>query len=136
MGLGWDLALEMLDFSATVTREEALGQARQPETVLRSSGGAAAGADGGATRETRLFDPDALQFFDAHRLDVADQLPIEDRRFAIDIVTGGGGSIEGEWGRMPIARGQTFATASSLPHRFVAGAAPLQVVRCMGPALE
>jgi len=135
MGLGWDLALEMLDFSATVTREEALGQARQPETVLRSSGGGAARADGGATRETRLFAPDALQFFDAHRLEVADQLPVEDRRFSVDIVTGGDGWIEGEWGRTPIARGQTFATAASLPHRFVAGSISLEVVRCMGPAV-
>jgi mannose-6-phosphate isomerase len=139
MGLGWDLALEMLDFTATLSRDEALGRARQRGTALRSDTGASrSGSDAGVgpTRETRLFDLGALPYFDAHQLDVGDVLPVEDGRFSIYVVTAGDGWIEGEFGRQPISRGQTFAAAASLRHRFVAGRAPLQVVRCMGPVAE
>jgi mannose-6-phosphate isomerase len=132
MGLGWDRALEMLDFDATVDGAIALGQARQRETVLRS-------LDGGASRETRLFNPDARDFFDAHRLDVAGELAVDDGRFAIDVMTAGRGWIEGEWGRTPVRQGETFALAATAAHRFVAdpdGPVPLQVVRCMGPRAD
>jgi mannose-6-phosphate isomerase len=129
MGLGWDLALEMLDFTPAA-RDATLADALQQPSVLWQRG------PNGETRETRLFNADALEFFDAHRLDVADELDVEDGRFSIDIVTAGDGWIEGEFGREPIRMGQTFAAAALLAHRFRAGTAPLQVVRCMGPVVE
>ena len=74
-----------------------------------------------------------LGFFDATRLDVADVLDVADGRFYVGIVTAGDGAIEGDFGRLPIARGETFACAAALAHRVVAGREPVQVVRCMGP---
>lgn len=125
MGLGWDVALDMIDYSAT-DEATTFARARQQPTLQRRQGG---------STETRLFDPSVLDFFDATRLDVADEIDVADARFSIGIVTAGEGGIEGDFGRLPIRRGETFACAASLAHRFVAGQEPLQVVRCMGPAV-
>jgi len=125
MGLGWEVALDMIDYrtaDATTTFE----RARQRPTVIRERGD---------SRETRLFHPDVLDFFDATRLDVGDALDVDDGRFSIDVVTAGEGTIEGDFGSEPIHAGMTFATAASLGHRFVAGRERLQVVRCLGPAV-
>ena len=123
MGLGWDVALDMIDYTAD-DAATTLGRARQRPTIIRRQGG---------STETRLLNPDVLRFFDATRLEVVDELDVADGRFSIGIVTEGGGLIEGDFGRLPIARGQTFACAAALSHRFVVGRDPLQLVRCMGP---
>ncbi len=124
MGLGWELALDMIDYR-TADAATTFARARQRPTVLREVG---------ASRETRLFDDAVLPFFDATRLDVADRLDVSDGRFAIDIVVGGDGWLEGDFGRFPVRRGDTFATPAALPHVVVAGTAPVSLVRCMGPA--
>jgi hypothetical protein len=41
----------------------------------------------------RLVNDDVLEFFDATRLDVVDELPVEDGRFSIAIVIAGEGAI-------------------------------------------
>lgn len=123
MGLGFDLALGMLDFGAR-DRETTLARARQLPTERRRSG---------RSRELDLFGPAVHPFFDGSRLEVEDEIEVDDGRFAIDIVVAGSGRIEGEFGSLPIRRGETFATAASLVHRFVAGEEPLAVVRCLGP---
>ena len=64
-----------------------------------------------------------------------DELAVEDGRFSIDIVTAGEGTIVGEAGAWPVRRGDTVACAAAFRHRFRAGAEPLAVVRCLGPAL-
>lgn len=123
MGLGWDLALDMIDYG-THTAEETFARALQRPTTLREQG---------ENRETRLFDDRVLPFFDATRLDVADRIDVDDGRFAIGIVVGGDGWLEGEFGRFAVTRGQTFATAAALPYEVVADRAPLSIVRCTGP---
>ncbi len=123
MGLGWELALDMIDYS-TSDRATALARARQQPSLLRQEG---------ASRETRLFAPEVLEFFDATRLDVADEIAVDDGRFYIGIVIAGEGTLEGDFGRLPLRRGETFACAAALGHRFRAGREPLQVVRCLGP---
>jgi mannose-6-phosphate isomerase len=123
MGLGWDVALDMIDY-ATADPATTFARARQRQTVLRRQG---------ASSETRLFNADVLGFFDATRLDVADELEVADGRFSIALVTAGEGTIEGDFGRLPIRAGETFACAASLPHRFVVGRDPLGIVRCLGP---
>jgi mannose-6-phosphate isomerase len=124
MGLGWELALDMIDYS-TADAATTFDRARQRPTVLREVG---------ASRETRLFDDAVLPFFDATRLDVADRLDVSDGRMAIDIVVDGDGWLEGEFGRFHVRRGNTFATPAALPHEVVAGSTPLSLIRCMGPA--
>ncbi len=83
----------------------------------------------------RLVNDDVLEFFDATRLDVVDKLPVEDGRFSIAIVIAGECAIEGDFGSEPIRTGETLACPASLSHRFRAGRSPLQVIRCVGPAL-
>jgi mannose-6-phosphate isomerase len=124
MGLGWDLALDMIDYR-TADAATTFARARQVPGLVRRSG---------ASSETRLFNADVLEFFDATRLDVADELEVADGRFYVGIVVSGEGSLEGEFGRFPLRRGLTFACAASLAHRYRAEAEPLAVVRCMGPA--
>ena len=84
-------------------------RARQQPRVLRTSH---------ASREVRLLADDVLGFFDATALEVADEIEVSDGRFSIAIVVSGAGSIEGEFGRVPIRRGETFALPGfSLPFR-------------------
>jgi mannose-6-phosphate isomerase len=124
MGLGWEKALDMIDYrgsDAAATFE----RARQAPTILSERGG---------TREVRLLNDEALAFFDATRLDVVDEFVIDEGRFWIGIVTAGSGTLEGDFGSVPVTRGETFACAASLGLRLQAGREPLTVVRCMGPA--
>jgi mannose-6-phosphate isomerase len=126
MGLGWDVALDMIDYSAT-DGAATFARARQLPRVLRTSHG---------SREVRLFHDDVLQFFDATALDVADEIEVSDRRFSIAIVVSGAGFIEGNFGRRPIRRGETFALPASLPFGVQAGPEPVRVIRCLGPEVE
>jgi mannose-6-phosphate isomerase len=123
MGLGWDLALDMIDYSGA-DRAATFARARQLPRVLRTSHG---------SREVGLFHDDVLPFFDATALEVADEIEASDGRFSIAIVVSGAGFIEGNFGRRPIRRGDTFALPASLPFRVQAGREPVRVVRCLGP---
>jgi len=125
MGLGWDVALDIINYTPT-EREIAISRPRQQPTVLHEQGD---------NRETRLVNADVLDFFDAIQLDVADEIAVEDGRFYVGIVTAGAGTIEGDFGALPIRKGEAFACAASLGHRFQAGRGPLRVVRCMGPVV-
>ena len=123
MGLGWDLALDMIDYTAD-GRAETLARARQQPRVLRTSHG---------SREVRLLHDDVLPFFDATALEVPGEIEVSDGRFSIAVVAAGDGWAEGDFGRQPIRRGQTFALPASLPVRIRAGREPVRVIRCLGP---
>jgi mannose-6-phosphate isomerase class I len=88
------------------------------------------------SREVRLFHDDVLPYFDATALEVPDEIEVGDGRFSIAVVTSGAGSIEGDFGNQPIRRGETFALPASLRFRVRAGAEPVRVIRCLGPAAE
>jgi mannose-6-phosphate isomerase len=126
MGLGWDLALDMIDYTAAGAGQ-ALGRARQQPRVLRSSH---------ASREVRLLADDVLPFFDATALEVADEIEVADGRFAVAIVTAGSGWLDGDFGSQPVRRGETFALPASLAFRVRAGSDPVRVIRCLGPAAD
>jgi mannose-6-phosphate isomerase len=126
MGLGWDLALDMIDYSAA-GEAATFARARQLPRVLRTSHG---------SREVRLFHDDVLRFFDATALEVTDEIEVSDGRFSIAIVVSGAGFIEGNFAPLPIRRGATFALPASLPFRVRAGPEPVRVVRCLGPGIE
>jgi len=126
MGLGWELALDMIDYTGaeagpTFTR------ARQQPRVLRTSG---------QSREVRLMNDDVLPFFDATALEVADEIEVSDGRFSVAVVASGAGFIDGDFGTQPVARGQTLALPASLPVRVRAGPAPVRVIRCLGPEVS
>ena len=126
MGLGWDLALDMIDYTGA-DAEQTFGRARQEPSVLRVSHG---------SREVRLFSGDVLPYFDALALDVTDEIDVESGRFAIAVVASGSGFLDGDFGSQPIRQGETFALPASLPVRVRAGAEPVRVVRCLGPVTE
>jgi mannose-6-phosphate isomerase len=123
MGLGWDLALDMIDYTGAGAGPT-FARARQLPRVLRTSGD---------SREVRLFHDDVLRFFDATALEVADGIEVSDGRFSIAVVVAGDGWMEGDFGRQPIRRGETFALPASLPLRVRAGREPVRVIRCLGP---
>ncbi len=125
MGLGWELALDMIDYHG-VDADATFARARQAPTVL---------SERGQNREVRLFNPEALAFFDATRLEVADEFDVGPGRFWIGIVTAGDGTLEGDFGRLPVRLGETFACTAALGLRARAGHEPLAIVRCMGPAV-
>jgi mannose-6-phosphate isomerase class I len=116
----------MIDYTAA-DAARTFARARQQPRVLRACG---------ASREVRLLHDDALGFFDATALEVADEIEVSDGRFSVAIVVSGDGYLEGDFGRQPIRRGETFALPASLPVRVRAGREPVRVVRCLGPALE
>lgn len=122
MGLGFEVALDMLDYR-TDPRDATLARALQRPEVVR--------AEAGGT-DTRLVGAETLAFFEARRLDVTGAIEVADGRFAIGIVTAGDGTLVSEAGSVPVRRGMTYATAACLPHRYVAGSQPLSVVHCMG----
>lgn len=123
MGLGWDEALDMLDYTAT-DRESTLGQARQSPRLVRTEGDSA---------EYALFASWVNEFFDARRFEVADEISIEDDRFSVLIVTAGSGLVVGEFGTRAVRRGDALAMPACVPHRLVAGETPMTAVRCLGP---
>ena len=124
MGLGWDVALDMIDYGGA-DAEKTFADARQDPRVLRTSHG---------SREVRLFHDDVLGFFDATALEVAGEIDVADGRFSIAVVVSGSGLLEGDFGSQPIRRGETYALPASLPLRVRAGAEEVRVVRCLGPA--
>jgi mannose-6-phosphate isomerase len=126
MGLGWDEALDMIDY-AGADAERTFTRARQQPRVLRTSHG---------SREIGLFAGDVPDFFDATALEVQDEIEVSDGRFSIAIVVSGAGSIEGDFGSQPIRQGETFALPASLPLRVRAEPEPVRVVRCLGPRVE
>jgi mannose-6-phosphate isomerase len=126
MGLGWDRALDMIDYTGA-DAGRTFARARQQPRILRTSR---------ASREIRLFSDDVLGFFDGTALEVGDEIEVSDGRFSIAIVTSGDGCFEGDFGRRPIRRGETFALPASLAFRVRAGREPVRVVRCLGPTLE
>src|SRR4029077_15619955 len=64
MGLGWDLALDMIDYTGA-DANDTFRRARQQPRELRASRG---------SREVRLFRDDVRPFFDATALEVADEI--------------------------------------------------------------
>ena len=113
MGLGWDVALDMIDYAGQ-ERGPTLSRAQQSPRVMRSSHG---------SREVRLFQDDVLEFFDATALEVTDNIDVDDGRFSIAIVTSGDGSIHGNFGDLAVRRGETFALPAHLPIRVAVGRA-------------
>src|SRR5215831_6681958 len=81
MGLGWELALDMIDYTGA-DAGPTFARARQQPCVLRVSG---------ASREIGLLNDEALPYFDATALEVADEIDAGDGRFWIAIVVSGSG---------------------------------------------
>jgi mannose-6-phosphate isomerase len=119
----WRAGLEMINFDGDDLRQS-VDFARQSPRVLRRAA---------QSTESALVQPWVTEFFDIRRLQVVDQLAVEDDRFAVAVVTSGDGFVEGDFGRLPVTRGEAFVFPAAAPHRFHAGRDELTVVRCLGP---
>ena len=105
------------------TRGDALAAAFQRPRTVREVGG---------NQEIALLERDALPFFEARRMEVASGHEPDDGRYYVGVVVDGGGWIQGPGWREPVRRGDTFACAAGLAHRFTAEG-PLRVIRAFGP---
>jgi mannose-6-phosphate isomerase len=119
----WRAGLEMINFDGDDARQS-VDFARQGSRVLRRVA---------QSTELALVEPWVTEFFDIRRLQVVDQLAVEDDRFSVAVVTSGDGFVEGDFGREPVTRGEAFVFPAAVPHRFHAGRDELTVVRCLGP---
>jgi len=127
-GLGWSVGLGAFAFEADESDRAATPRlARQRPQVTYKRG---------QTEEVRLIEPGPAAPFDVRRAVVADELTISAGRFSVVVATAGAGVLVGEWGRLGFARGDVVVIPAAVDHRFVAGTAPLEIHRCMGPPTD
>lgn len=125
-GLGWELALDVFDYSI-LSEDELEQRIRCRPTVERET-------DGG--RDVRLVSDEATEFFQLDELVVEGTFPSEpDGRFSIDCVRDGFGLLRGPWGAIYARRGETFVIPASVGSYKIeaAGRNPLQILRARPP---
>jgi mannose-6-phosphate isomerase len=126
LGLDWERALDAFDFEGRPVRSSSAHSAHQRSRIVRVRG---------ETSEVALLESDADELFDVRFMQVADELEVAPGRFSVCVVTGGDGYILGDWGRDAVKAGDVLALPASLAYRFAADRTPLQIHRCMGPAI-
>jgi mannose-6-phosphate isomerase len=125
LGLGWDMALDAFDWPDDQSHEAE--QARQqPRTVMATA----------QYSEVALIEPAAAGLFDVRSIRVAGEWDVPAGRFSVTVITGGDGTISGDWGQNEVHAGDILVMPAAVDHRFVAGRSLLQVHRCMGPAVQ
>lgn len=133
MGLGWDRAMEVFDFTGR-TEQETLRRARLTPREI------AVGASGAVDQ---LISYDDTPFFAARRLRVIGELECANERFYAGAVIGGRGRLTWARGAMDLRAGDTFFVPNSVrEHKYRAvgsagaqPAVPLQVITAEPPAL-
>jgi len=132
MGLGWDRAMEVFDFTGR-TQEETLARARlRPREIARAGGGAV----------EQLIGHDDTPFFASRRLTITGELECMNERFYAGAVIGGRGRLSWARGATDLRAGDTFFIPNSVrEHKYRAvsvgaqGGAPLQIITAEPPAL-
>lgn len=126
MGLGWDLAMEVFDYTA-YHRDQVLREFKlEPELLVQR----------GPCRELQLLGGKTAEFFSATRVVVRGEYPVEYRPgFYIGVVTAGRGALVGSFGEFPLQQGDTFLCTAAVPRHAIrsAGTVPLEMVRCLPP---
>lgn len=127
MGLGWERALEVFDFTGR-TEQETLARARlEPREIARSAGGAV----------QQLISYADTPFFAARRLVVTRDLQLVNQRFYAGAVIGGRGRLLWEGGQMELRPGDTFFVPNCVrEHAYRASEGPLHIIAADPPALR
>jgi len=127
MGLGWDRALEVFDYSGR-TEEEVLARARlQPREVAPRS-------EIGAVEQ--LISREDTPFFASRRLTVTGELELVNERFYAGAVVGGRGRLTWPRGMMDLRAGDTFFVPKSVrEHAYRATGGELQIITADPPAI-
>ena len=124
MGLGWDVALTMIEDRGS-DRDAALARARQPPVTLRTRARAERSACSSPTCSSTSTRPGCRSRTSSS---------VADGRFSIAIVVEGDGTLEGEFGSEPVG-GRDVRAGGGLPAPLASRARPLTVLRCMGPVV-
>jgi len=126
MGLGWDRAMEVFDFSGR-TQEQTVARARlKPRPSAVAAGGAV----------EQLISHEDTQFFASRRLAVTGELQCDNERFYAGAVITGRGRLTWERGAMDLRAGDTFLVPNSVrEHEYRAAGGELQIVTAEPPAI-
>jgi mannose-6-phosphate isomerase len=133
MGLGWDRAMEVFDFTGR-TQDETLARARlRPREIARAGGGAV----------EQLIGHEDTPFFASRRLTITGELECPNERFYAGAVIGGSGRLSWARGAMDLRAGDTFFIPNSVhEHKYRAasvgtrGNGPLQIITAEPPVLS
>lgn len=128
LGLGWDLALEAVDYSL-MDEDYLLNYIKRTPELLREQDGA---------KEEALVPEEAKKFFFTTRVTVPPGRRMEmpgDRGFYCAVTTKGEGLIKGSFGEFPIRRGKSVFITASLPGFDLVntGGTDLEVICCFPP---
>ena len=126
MGLGWDLALDMIDYAGTAPGRPSAGPGRSRACCAPAMAHARSGCS--TTTCSRSSTPPRWRSPTRSRSATG----VSRSRSWCPAT----GSIEGDFGGQPVRRGETFALPASLPFRVRARREPVRVVRCLGPAVD
>jgi mannose-6-phosphate isomerase len=130
MGLGWDRAMEVFDFTGR-PEEQTLARARLIPRPLEA-------AAGGIVEQ--LISHQDTPFFASRRLRVVGELEMLNERFYAGAVVSGRGKLSWARGAMDLRAGDTFFVPNSVREHKYRGvgaqqAAPLQIITAEPPAL-
>ena len=130
MGLGWDRAMEVFDFTGR-TAEQTLARARLIPRPLEA-------AAGGTVEQ--LISHQDTPFFASRRLSVVGELEMVNERFYAGAVVSGRGKLSWGRGAMDLRAGDTFFVPNSVrEHKYRAAGAqqamPFEVITAEPPAL-
>jgi mannose-6-phosphate isomerase len=126
MGLGWDRAMEVFDFTGR-TAEQTLARARlKPRPSAVAAGGAV----------EQLVAHDDTPFFASRRLTVTGELRCDNERFYAGAVIAGQGRLTWERGAMDLRAGDTFFVPNCVrEHEYRAAGVELQIITAEAPAI-
>lgn len=126
MGLGWDRALEVFDFTGR-TVEQTLNRSRlAPREIVKTDGGAV----------EQLIAHSDTQFFASRRLTVTGELGFTNERFYAGAVVAGSGRLTWERGAMDLRAGDTFFVPNCVGgHEYRAAGGQLQIITAEPPAI-
>ena len=126
MGIGWDRALEVFDYTGREV-DETMARARlRPREIARTSGDAV----------EQLIAHEDTPFFASRRLRVSGELAMANERFYAGAVVAGRGRLVWDGGEMALRPGDTiFVPNSVAEHAYRAAGGEMQIITAEPPAM-
>jgi len=126
MGLGWDTALDILDYTGRTVQETTAHAKLQPQEVLRLSGGTV----------QQVISYRDTPFFASRRIQVQGELKLTNQHFYAGAVVSGAGSLACSRAEMQLRPGDTFLVPNSVrAHTYRATDCGLQIITADPPAI-
>ena len=129
MGLGWDRALEVFDYSGE-TLEQAMARTRlQPRVIAKQDG----------AQVSQLIGYERTPHFASRGLSVAPggKVALRNERFYAAAVVRGGGDVTWAGGKVELRAGDAFFVSNAVAdHEYAAGTGGLEIITAEPPVLE